>query len=348
MDIVLQTLQSNRYIFALVILVLAFALGFIVDLVITKVFMRLAKQTRTPLDDEIVTAIRRPLFFSVLLIGFAFAMSHLEVPKGITSVVSPTLYTLAILLWTVGGMGIGQAVLNMMARKVDEHKFVQPKSLPLFKISLKTALIGGAAYGLLLAWHVDVTAWLASAGILGIAIGFASKDTLSNLFAGIFILADTPYKIGDFVVLDAGERGRVTDIGIRSTRILTREDVQIIIPNAAIGNAKIINETGGPHKKMRVAVYVGVAYGSDIDKVRGILMDVAKNCENTVEDPPPKVRFSNFGDSALEFRLLAWINEPIFRGQALDDLNTTIYKRFEEEKIQIPFPQRDVHVKREL
>jgi MscS family membrane protein len=177
------------------------------------------------------------------------------------------LVTLTILLWTGAGMRIGKSLLGALARRADAKGLVQQRTLPLFEITVKTVIVGGAAYGVLITWHVDVTAWLASAGILGIAIGFASKDTLANLFSGIFILADAPYKIGDFIVLDTGERGQVTDIGIRSTRILTRDDIQIIIPNAAIGSAKIVNESGGPHPKRRVRVSVGVAYGSDIEKV---------------------------------------------------------------------------------
>ena len=87
-----------------------------------------------------------------------------------------------------------------------------------------------------------------------------------------FILADAPYKIGDFVVLDSGERGEVTHIGIRSTRLLTRDDIQVTIPNSVMGNTKIINESGGPTEKFRIRVIVGVAYGSDIDQVREVLM----------------------------------------------------------------------------
>jgi small-conductance mechanosensitive channel len=127
-----------------------------------------------------------------------------------------------------------------------------------------------------------MTAWLASAGIVGIAVGFAAKDTLANLFSGVFIMADAPYKIGDYVVLDTGERGEITHIGIRSTRMRTRDDVEVTVPNSIMGNTKIINESGGPYEKYRIRVKVGVAYGSDIDQVEQLLMEIAaaneKNC----------------------------------------------------------------------
>jgi small-conductance mechanosensitive channel len=242
-------------------------------------------------------------------------------------------------------MRIGKALLTIVASSAGEHRYIQTRTVPLFDITVRTVIVGGAAYGILLAWHVDVTAWLASAGILGIAIGFAAKDTLANLFSGIFILADAPYKIGDYIVLDTGERGKVTEIGIRSTRILTRDDIQIIVPNAAIAAAKIVNESGGPHIKERVRVDVGVAYGSDIDQVRRVLMEIAAGSQLLAEDPEPRVRFRQLGESSLDFQLLGWVEDPELRGRAIDELLTTIYKRFAEENITIPFPQRDVHMR---
>jgi len=116
------------------------------------------------------------------------------------------------------------------------------------------------------------------------------------------------------------------------------------MPNAAIANAKIVNESGGPHEKERVRVNVGVAYGSDIDLVRQILMDVATASTHLDKDPEPRVRFRAFGDSSLDFQLMGWIDEPVLRGRALDELNVAVYKAFAEHGIEIPFPQRDVHL----
>jgi small-conductance mechanosensitive channel len=177
-----------------------------------------------------------------------------------------------------------------------------------------------------------------------LAISFAAKDTLANLFSGVFIVADAPYKLGDFIVLDSGERGEVTHIGIRSTRLLTRDDVEVTVPNSIMGNAKITNESGGPHEKYRLRVKVGVAYGSDIDKVHAVLLDVANSHPDVAREPAPRVRFRGFGDSSLDHELLCWVEKPVKRGLVLHLLNTEIYKRFMVEEIEIPFPQRDVHL----
>ena len=117
------------------------------------------------------------------------------------------------------------------------------------------------------------------------------------------------------------------------------------LPNAVIANAKIVNESGGPAVQRRVTVTVGVAYGSDVDQVRRVLLEAAGSVADVAPHPEPRVRFTEFGDSALVFRLLCWIHEPEQRGRALDALNTAVYKRFNAEGIQIPFPQRDVHLR---
>jgi small-conductance mechanosensitive channel len=186
---------------------------------------------------------------------------------------------------------------------------------------------------------------VASAGIVGLALSFAAKDTLSNLFAGVSIAADSPYKTGDFIILDSGERGMVTNIGLRSTRILTRDDVEVTIPNGVIGNAKIINEAGGPSAKHRIRTTVGVAYGSDIDEVIETLAGIAGDHNEVCKTPEPRVRFRKFGESSLEFELLCWIDRPVDRGRISHELNCNVYKGFQAAAIRIPFPQRDLHVR---
>jgi small-conductance mechanosensitive channel len=165
------------------------------------------------------------------------------------------------------------------------------------------------------------------------------------LFAGVSIAADAPYKTGDFIRLDSGERGMVTHIGLRSTRIVTRDDVEITIPNGIIGNAKIVNEAGGPSTKHRIRVPVGVAYGSDIDHVIATLDSVASGHEQVCSEPAPRVRFRAFGNSSLDFELLCWINQPVDRGRLVHELNCSVYKAFQREEIEIPFPQHDLHVR---
>ena len=176
-------------------------------------------------------------------------------------------------------------------------------------------------------------------------MSFAAKDTLSNLFAGVSIMMDAPYKTGDFIILESGERGVVTDIGLRSTRILTRDDIEITIPNGVIGNGKIINEAGGPTSQHRIRVAVGVAYGSDVDQVIEVLEKVAADNNDVLASPAPRVRFRQFGDFSLDFELLGWIAKSIDRGRVKHELNCAVYKALNKNNIEIPYPQTDLHVR---
>lgn len=303
----------------------------------------LTSRTKTTFDDEIIEIARPPIFGTLVLFGLGVSIAIISLPEWVTSYSWPVLKTLMALLWTPALIRIARVVFRA-ASESGRAKFLNPQSLPLFNNIAMIVISAAAVYMLFSIWGINMTAWLAGAGVVGIAVGFAAKDTLANLISGVFILADQPYKIGDYIVLDSGERGKVTHVGIRSTRILTRGDSEIIIPNAVMGNAKVTNETGGPHKKFRVSVDVGVSYSSDVDKVEKVLMEIAADEELVCKNPEPKVRFRLFGDSALSFSLLCWVAEPELRGKTLDKLNRAVYKRFEKEKIEIPFPQRDVHM----
>ncbi|OEU66988.1 MAG: mechanosensitive ion channel protein MscS [Desulfovibrio sp. S3730MH75] len=190
---------------------------------------------------------------------------------------------------------------------------------------------------------IPVTAVFASAGIAGVAVALAARETLANFFGGVSIFLDRPFRAGDYIVLDSGERGEVKAVGMRSTRMLTRDHILITIPNSVITNVKITNQSM-PEPHFRVRIKIGVAYGSDVDKVEAILLEVARSNSLAISNPPPKVRFRSFGDSALEYQLRCWAAEPKDRGRLTHELSRDIYKRFNEEGISIPFPQCDVHV----
>ncbi len=310
--------------------------------ILVGVLARAARRTKSDVDDALIQLLHRPIFASVLLVGLHVALVPLDLAPNSFTMTSRILRTLIVLVWLVTAVRLSTLILRSLARR-PSVRFVDTRTLPLLDNSARVLLSGTAAYFVFVIWQINLTAWLASAGIIGIAVGFAAKDTLGNLFSGIFILVDAPYAVGDYVVLDQGERGQVTHIGIRSTRLLTRDDVEIIIPNSVIGGAKIINESGGPWEKARLRVKVGVAYGSDVDQVRAILLELAEGQEGVCTEPEPRVRFRAFGESSLDFELLCWIDEPVLRGRVLDALLTAIYKRFQSEGVEIPYPKRDVY-----
>jgi len=320
-------------------------LALLVRLAFKQLVSLVTRKTATRLDDRIVAALRGPVVQSIVLGGFGWAIFGSGLPDSVEYALMGTIITLAALLWAFAAMRLGRIGLDVISDHVDQIKAIEPRTLPLFDMILTVAVVGGFLYVFCIAWRIPLTSWLASAGIVGIAVGFAAKDTLSNLFSGVFIVADAPYQVGDYVVLDNNIRGQVLEIGMRTTRLLTRDDIEVTVPNAVIANAQIVNETGGPHEKMRVRVKVSVAYGSDVDQVREVLLSCVAGVEHLCDRPSPRVRFREFGDSGLLFELLGWIEEPVFRGRVLDELNTRVYRAFAEEGIEIPYAKYDIYIK---
>ncbi|MCH9696079.1 MAG: mechanosensitive ion channel family protein [Gammaproteobacteria bacterium] len=334
----------NVYLQALIIAFAFVIVGKIADWIVSGIVGRIAKRSTNQLDDECIALLHRPVFLSFVLLGLGLATIRMGLREAPTFVTIGILKTIAISVWyrTLASL---MALLAKAFSKSQGGKLAQTGMLSLVHNVLKIVLVALAVYFMFLAWNIDVTAWLASAGIVGLALSFAAKDTLSNLFAGVSIIVDAPYKTGDFIVLDSGQRGVVTEIGLRSTRILTRDDIEITVPNGIIGNGMITNEAGGPSTQHRIRIGVGVAYGSDIDHVIAVLEKVAADHKEMLKNPEPRVRFRTFGDSSLDFELLGWIARPIDRGRVKHELNCAVYKAFSSSDIEIPFPQRDLHVR---
>ena len=230
---------------ALVVLCVFYALAWILDRFVIVTLRKLAQRTHAEFDDQILQLLHGPIYQSVMLVGCAVATLILVLPERLQQVVFSVLMTIAVIIWSLVAFRLIRITLRRMAADQRRVRVLNMQSLPLFENAAIVVLAGIAIYYIFSAWNVDMTAWLASAGIVGIAVGFAAKDSLANLFSGVFILADAPYKIGDFVVLDSGERGEVTQIGIRSTRLLTRDDVEVTIPNAVMATARSpMNQVG--------------------------------------------------------------------------------------------------------
>ncbi len=329
---------------ALLTVAVGLLLAGISSLIARKVLGRLAAQTETDLDDRLVEELAGPIAVSIAFAGFYVALNRLDWTLATLYWFRGTLASAVAISWSVAAwraVGVG---LDTLQRNQDRWSVVKPRTVPIFEITGKTVVLLGAVYFFFLAWNIDLTAWLASAGILGLAVGFAAQETLGNLVAGIFILAEGPFKLGDYLTLQSGERGRVVDISLRTTRLMTVDDVEIIVPNQMLANEKVVNESGGPHERTRIHIDVGVAYGSDVDQVRQAMLEEAENCILIDQGSPPRVLFKAFGDSSLDFRLLVWAR-PQGRPAVIDTLNSAIYKRFAKEGIEIPFPQADVWFK---
>ena len=333
------------WLLTLLLVALAYVAGKIIKSVISRSLMKLVSKTSSDADDRLVEYLTKPLILTTVVMGLIMAVSLYQLPPGLHNATTAILASIVLFSWLRASLRTARVLLELLASNSHRFEIIQERTIPIFDMTIKLLLVGMAAYFILLIWGINPTAWLASAGVIGIAVGFAAKDTLANLFSGIFIVADAPYKVGDYIVLGSGERGKVTSLGMRSTRLLTRDDIEVTIPNAVIANSKIVNESGGPWLKHRIRVPVGVAYGSDVDQVCEVLKEIANALPEVVKDPAPRVRMRALGDSSLDFELLAWIDYPELRGRVRHELLMNIYKGLNSKGIEIPFPQQDIYVR---
>lgn len=338
-------LQAHPLTAATLSLLLFIVLAYLLNRLIGGMLGELARRSDTHLDDRIVEYIHRPLFYTVVIVGLLLIVRVFELDALVVLRIDSMLLTCGLLLWTGLLIRVSRMILHSMSDRARAGALVRPQTLPLFDNFTILVIIVFALYLLFVIWEIDMTAWLASAGIAGIAIGFAAKDTLANLFAGVFILADGTYKIGDFIVLDTGERGEISHIGLRTTRMFTTDFAEVSVPNSVIGNAMVINESGGRSSRSRIRIAVGVAYGTNIEKVMDILTDIAEKNDLACRDPEPVVRFRKFGPSSLDFELLCWVEQPAQRGRLIHELNIAIYNSFNELGIEIPYAKQDVYIK---
>ena len=341
-----QELSQLPIVQRLMVIVIYGLLAKAADIFVNRILKRLAAAyTTSELDDKAIDILHRPIVFSIFFFGVLHALAlppplapHWErfLPDAVKSIV--------LVVWTIGVLRLFVLLGEHYLKNVLDGGKIGADLFLLLKNVVRVIIIISALLWLLSIWNVNLAPLFASAGIAGIAVALAAKDSLANFFGGISIFADKTFKLGDYIIIDNDQRGEVVEIGVRSTRIKTRDDVLITIPNSILANSKIINESA-PIPRFRIRVPLGVAYGSDLDRVEAVLLAVADSNPSVVKDPEARVRLRSFGSSSVDFELLCWVEDPRFKGLEIHNLLKSIYKSFETNSITIPFPQQDVHIK---
>jgi potassium efflux system protein len=185
-------------------------------------------------------------------------------------------------------------------------------------------------------------ALLAASAVVAVGIGFGLQNIAQNFISGLILLFEQPVRQGDFVRVGV-TLGTVEDIGLRATHIITRDEVTIIVPNSALITSEVVNHSR-PTTSLRIRVAVGVAYGTDPELVRRVLLEVAQKSEAVLDTPKPEVRLEEFADSSMSFALLCWIARASEDLRISSELRFAIEKAFREAAIVIPFPQREVRI----
>ena len=333
---------SNPFLKSASLIVISVFFAKITDIIFTLIFKKFVDKTETKLDDRILQLLHKPIFYSILFVGFIISIKTATLPDYIEFIFVGCFKTATIFIWLFVTSKILVMSMEWVSRQAKTNSLLQKNTLPLFNNLGKIAIGLFGAYFVFLSWGININGILASAGVLGVVLGLAAKDTVSNFFAGIFLLADAPFKEGDYILLETGERGYVTQMGLRSTRFMTRDEIEITIPNSVIATSKIVNESGGPKEIERVRITMLIAYGSNIDKAKKVLTDIASKNSNVLDNPIPRVRFREFADHGMRLQLLFWIEKPESRGRTVDAINTEIYEEFSRNNILIPYPTMEV------
>lgn len=258
-----------------------------------------------------------------------------------------TLSSLAFFAFIMGGF----MIINTLIRRFLSNQLLKRSKMPK---STQYTLTRIVQYFLLLVGTViafqvigvDLSGLVVIFGFLSVGIGFGLQNLTSNFIAGLMLLFEQHIQIGDRITVGDTE-GDVAEINIRSTTIRSLNNVAIVVPNSEFISSTVINWSHGD-PKTRLEIEVGVSYNSDLDKVIHSLLEAAKENPMVLPHPEPKAWLMSFGDSAWNMRLLAWVEDPQGRRQVQSDINCAIVKKFRKNGVEIPFPQRDLHVRSPL
>ncbi len=314
-----------------------------VILVADPLLHRLTSKTATELDDIILKIIRGPLLLLMVLFGAVNSLEILNLDRTLIADLELT-YSVAFILamaWLSYKIYSGVIVYygHKLAAKTDSE--VDDVLVPILE-KLGMIVIPIIALAVILGlFGYNLTVILAGLGFMGIVIGYAAQATLANFFAGLQMMFDRPFKIGDLLRLDNGDICEVRHIGMRATDLYnTFTNEMVVVPNNDIANKKIVNMVL-PDRKLKIAVGVGVAYGSDVDLVMRLMKEAAQALPEVMDDPDHQtvVRFTDFADSSLNFTAFIWVKDLDLQFKAASDFRAELLRRFDNNGIEIPFPQ---------
>ena len=317
------------------------------------VFKGLLKRVRKRIDkyefirihDEIFGLIQKAALYALVFFSGIYMVHLFKIPM-----VERAFYAILIVLLAMPVKDFTTLVLRYCERHLVKKTENKMDDI-VFDLLNRFSGVIILAVAILLALDVlgiNVMPFVAGAGVAGIAVGFAAKDTLSNLIAGVLLIMDRPFEIGDRIEVwsaptNSATWGDVIDIGLRATKIRTTDNIVIIIPNNEIMKRDIVNYTT-ISTSIRVRIPIGVSYNADIKKVKSVIVEVAKTADWVLEDPPPKVVVRQFGESSVDLELRVWIKEARRRIDTISFMTDNIKEAFDKEGIEIPYPKRDITV----
>ncbi|WP_246998078.1 mechanosensitive ion channel family protein [Halosolutus gelatinilyticus] len=326
-------------------LLVGFSLGLavVLEVVVLRTLLRYTGRTETEYDNILVQELRAPIVVTAALAGVyvltqltAVNENVLLTPDQLDTFFGKPSLSIIVVAWAFASNRVVNRFVEEVKDKGSRFDFA-----PVFS-NVWTLIVFVGTIGILLSlWEYSISPLLGAAGVAGIAVGFAARDTVANFFGGIALYFDDTYKLGDYIELDTGEAGTVVKVGVRSTTLMMRDEVLVTVPNASLNATRVINQSA-PQRRKRLKVPIGVAYGTDVDAFEELVLEIADEESLVLDSPRPRMRFRAFGDSALEYELLCWVASPIREKKAQHRLNRAMYKELTAADVEIPFPQREV------
>ena len=318
---------------------------FILRLVLGFIERRMKKINLIEIQDELFKIARRALFYVLIFVTGTYLIVLFELPllKKIFHALFIILFARPIKNFLVVIIRYLQVrVAHKTESKIDDIIFDLLVRFSNFIIYTVAIIIALDLLG------INVVPFIAGAGVAGVAIGFASKDTLSNLIAGVLLIIDRPFEVGDRIEVwnapsGSSTWGDVIDIGLRATKIKTTDNIIIIIPNNEIMLRDIINYTI-ISEKIRVRINIGIAYDADLKRAKKAILEVAQAAEWVIDEPPPKVVVRNFGEFSVDLQLRVWIQDARRRMDTISYITDNVKEAFDAAGIEIPYPKRDIYV----
>lgn len=356
MNILEFLLGDTRYSILLsagLLILLAFVAGRLLKSLLNLVSRKITKKTRSSLDDLILQVISKSCVMLVTSItaylvlkwtATSFSHDPVLVQKSVNVAVQ-TVYVLLILYVTIFVGRLIDAIvrwyLHEIATRTETH--LDDELAPLANRLLKVLIYVMALIIILDHFEQNISTLVVSLGVGSLAIALAAQETLANMIAGFVLMIDRPFRVGDRIRLPDGNIGNITDIGIRSTRVIDDHHVMIITPNAEIVKSQIMNFSY-PNDIVRFEVAFGVAYGTDLHRMREVVLERINREQDLVEPETSEVRITKMDDSSMNAMLLCKIKNPNNIPRRKSDLLLMIYDTLYDHKIEIPFPQRVLHL----
>ena len=321
------------------------AAGYVVKRLLFRALQRWGQRTSSSVDVVLTRSIGGPIMIWSLMLGVYFATEALDLPERSTRLIEHTLLILTILSLTLMASRLAGNLIRHYGSRV-------PGATPVTTLTQNLAQLFIVLVGILILlrhFGVSITPILTAFGVGGLAVALALQDTLSNLFAGFYISVAGQVRLGDYIKLNTGEEGYVTDISWRSTTIRALANNMIIIPNAKLAQAVVTNYCL-PERRMSLIIPISVSYDSDPDQIERVLLEEVGGAAGTITgllaEPAPLVRFiPGFGDSALNFSLICQVAEFVDQFLVQHELRKRIWKRFRAERIEMPYPTRTVYLR---